>query len=84
MAYTKEQELRNLIRDTLFACKCGTKSAPAADTLMAIPEIKAAPAMYEALEKAIEVVYISIERGVPGSSECLRQLRWALALARGE
>ena len=40
--YTKgEQELRDLIVDTLYLCKCGAHSASIADTLMAIPKIKA-------------------------------------------
>jgi len=51
MGYTKEeQELRKLIALTLYHCDCGISRCDAiADTLMAIPEIKAAPRMVDTL-----------------------------------
>ncbi len=56
-----KQELRGLIRDTLYDGKCGARSAPLADTLMAIPLIAAAPALYEALKAIVRLGTIAVE-----------------------
>ena len=78
--YTEgEQELRDLIIDTLFHCGVGAKSAPMADTLMAIPKVKASSDMYNALNYVL--VDDNVEKLHPA---ILRSIIEARDKARGE
>ncbi|KKN59267.1 hypothetical protein LCGC14_0543660 [marine sediment metagenome] len=79
MEYTKgEQVVRDKIRDMLALHRAAILSAPYADAVMKIPEIKAASAMYEALEG----IMADLENIV--KPYILEQTIEALALARRE